>query len=342
MDNLKIISSEVGDIMSATRESDDSTIIADKVCRWGSSSSVVLLDPSCKVFRVPHIDGIIGYRHDFGCAVVFGEPLCSNEDKPYLVHAFQNYCKDNFRNVIYTAVSGEFAKWAMKDFGSALMEVGKELVIDPHCNPAVGGKARALRNKLSFSKRQGVVVQEYLLDDEKLEKAIEEAGASWLAARSGPQIYLANVFLFKDPAGKRWFYARHNDKIVGVLLLNKLEAHQGWVLNLLMATPEAPNGTSELLVMSVIEALRKEDCSYLSCGVTPAAEIGEMLGFSPLSVWVARTAFKTIKKIFHLDGRRKYLQKFQPAGEPSYLLFSSSRIGPREILSVMRALNVTL
>jgi lysylphosphatidylglycerol synthetase-like protein (DUF2156 family) len=256
-----------------------------------------------------------------------------------LAQAFQHYCKEEGWRVAYITVSEGFAKWAIQHVSGSLMAVAEELVVDPHVDRKTGTKERNLRNKVKIAQRAGVTVHEYLGNEPALENAIEEVGNAWLKGRKGAQLYLAQVQLFAERLGKRWFYARHGEGIVGVALLNQLSARNGWLMQLLLISPDAPNGTSEQLVTATLQALRSEGCRFLSFGAAQSEELGEMIGIHPVIQWLARMGFQAMKRIYHLDRRRDYWKKYQPQSEGSYILFSEKRVGLREGLSVIRALN---
>jgi lysylphosphatidylglycerol synthetase-like protein (DUF2156 family) len=321
---------------------DERSLIAEHVQRWGCAASIALLDPACEIFTAPDIDGIIGYRRQFGCAVVLGDPVGTPSDIPSLVQAFHRYCEEHGWRIVYAVVSERFAQWAMRNVCSALVQIGEELIFDLHDDPQKGAKGRKLRNKISHSRRTGVTVQEYLVCDKALEYAIEQVGIAWLKGRRGPQIYLAHIDLFADRGGKRWFYAQQGDKIIGVLLLNRLESREGWLFNLLLTTPEAPSGTSELLVVSALQTLHLEDYAFVSFGTVPIEQLEEIEGLGLISTSLARMFFKGAKWIFHLNARKTYWKKFNPNSERIYVLFSRPNIGLREVFGVMRALNVSL
>lgn len=314
--------------------------IAECVRSWGGSASIALLDPSCRIFKIEGIRGIIGYRLALGCAVVFGDPLCAEEEQEKLALAFKAHCETLGWGMIYVTASLKFADIAMKSLSGSVMEAAEELFCDPSHDPLRGAKGRLLRGKVRQALRHGLVIEEYLDRDPLLEKQIEDVGVSWLASRKGPQIYLADVHLFRERIGKRWFYAKKGDDILGVLLLSELRAKRGWLVQLVMVKPEAPNGTSELLVTKVIECLREENCHFLAFGIAQIESLGEVIGLGKVSTWLARFVFKTSKKVFSLDGRRKYWQKFQPSADRSLIVFGTPKIGIRQIIAMMRALNV--
>lgn len=324
---------------------DQRELVLRKVRQWGHSSADAILDPATKIFTVPEIEGLIGYRTVKGCAIVYGDPVCSPSDIPALTKRFHQFCEKEGRTIVYVAVSENFARWALKHICKALVEFGQDLFLDPQKdNPrkASGSYACLVRRKVKHATNEGVVVKEYLKHDSELEKAIETVGASWLQSRQGPQIHISNVHLFTDRLGKRWFYATYKDKVIGVLVLNQLLHMEGWHLNHLMVMPAAPGGTPEMLVMTAFETIATENARYVSFGSITAAELGEIKGLGKISSAVACGAFKFANQFFGLQGRKGFWEKFQPHTAKTYLLFSRPMVGIKELRGLMCALNVSL
>jgi lysylphosphatidylglycerol synthetase-like protein (DUF2156 family) len=319
--------------------------IAELVQCWGHATSIALLDPQCQIFSIPSLHGAIGYKFHGNSAVVFGNPVCASHDIPQLTQAFHEFCKKKRKKVIYVATSPSFTNWILQHFCTSALGIGHEIILNPQIDPKTykGADASNLRNKWNLSRRLGIVVQEYKTYDQELEKQLDEVKNHWLQGRKGPQIFIfSNIDLFSDRTHKRIFYATYNDTIVGILLLNRLDGGNGVVINMLMVSPHAPNPTSEFLVMSTLDILRTEGCTFFSVGTTPATQLGEVKGFGRVSTWIARHAYQTARKIFNLNNRQRYWKKFQPQLQSSYLVFSSSRIGLCDIVSIMRAFNAHL
>ncbi|WP_166154719.1 phosphatidylglycerol lysyltransferase domain-containing protein [Neochlamydia sp. AcF84] len=313
--------------------------IADYVTRWGGSPSIALLDPRCQIFTSRYAEGVIGYRLAAGAAFVFGEPVCDPALKVSLALEFEEHCKKHKKNIVYTQVSQEFGDWGVRHYNGALIEVGHDFFVDPHLDPTAGRDARMLRKKVKHALTEGTSIHEYTSPQAELEQAMEQAKQTWLKGRKGPQIYLSNIHLFNNRSGKRWFYAIKGNRLVGQCMLNQLEARGGWVINLLMATPEASGGTTELLVVSILEQLRKENCQYLTFGMVPLDKIDRITGLSAFSNWFTKTAFKGANWMFKLDGKRKYWQKYKPYYESSHLLFTNKKFMARDMFGLMRAMN---
>lgn len=316
--------------------------LAEYIQRWGNSASVTILDRDCHLFFLPDIEGVIGYRLIDQCAVVFGDPICAAKDMPQLAETFARFCKEQEWHVVYMTASKSFAEWSINKICSSLMEVGEELQLNPSNNPFSGRKSRGLRNKVNLAARAQLEVLEYKGNDPHLEEKIRQVGLNWIKGRQGPQIFFGQMRVFDERIGKRWFYAKNEQGIVGVMILQQMEARQGWLVQFLMKTLDAPKGTTEQLVISALNVLRDEGARSLSFGVSQNKRVGEVQGLGKISEWIVRIVFNISQKLFHLDRRRRFWRKFQPEGEPSYLLFSEPGIGIKDVKSVMRALNVSL
>lgn len=311
----------------------------DYVKRLGNHFSIAMLNPICKFFSRPDVDGIIGYKTYANCVIVMGDPLCNNpQDISALTYAFHTFCQNHYKNVIYVVTSESFTNWALDNTCTIALQIGNELILDPRINYIVrsGRKASQLRNKYNQSVRAGLIVHEYIQHDIQMEKEIEKVGASWLNNRSGIQLFNLPINIFAGRANKRWFYAQYHNKIVGVLILNKLDFHQGWVLNVVMLTSDAPNTTSEFLVLNMLETLRTEQCPFFSVGTLPTHQLGHIEGFGAIGKHLVKCSF-TMTRLLQLHKRQRYWQKFQPETKPSFLLFSKPRIRIREVWAIARA-----
>lgn len=311
------------------------------VHEWGCSISEAVLDSSCNYFHIPEIEGFIGYRIAYGCAVVLGDPICPENQKATLAEAFQAYCQENHMTTMYFIASEKFSTWAINHVSKILIEVGEEIVFDPFIDPTLGHKGAKLRNTIHHAQHLGLTVKEYTSQDLNLEKKILEVGEIWLKARKGPQIYLGHLNFFDNKNNRRWFYLQDaSQKIIGMALLSRLNAYEGWLLKFLIVIPDAPRGASELLMTSILDTLRQENCHFITYGMVPIDHLGKIVGLGIFSKQIAKISFQMAKWIFHLNQRKIYWQKFHPQSEKSYLLFSSPTIGTNELRALAHTMKV--
>lgn len=321
--------------------------VPDEACvrKWGGSTTDAVLDPACKIFRIPEANGLIGYRVENGCAIVFGEPVCPPLEMSNLIASFSEYCIKEKLKIIYLVVSEEFSLWVIQNgHCKAMIEYGEELILDPHEDPSKkeGVRASLVRRKVRHALHEKVTVSEYTPFDDQIESGIALVGAKWLQTRKGPQIHFSNVHSFDHRSGKRWFYAEKSGQIIGTLILNRIEKHQGWLLNHVMFIPEAPHGVPELLIVTALRALSQEDCRYVTFGTVPASQLGKIIGFGTFSQYFARKAYHIVNIIYHLNGKKKFWEKFDPVTKRAFVTFQDSQIGIKEIIALKKALNATL
>lgn len=307
---------------------------------WGGSTSDALLDPEIQIFRSPECDGFIGYHMGHGNAVIFGDPVCPDAQKAQLAARFNHFLKAQGKGSIYVACSLAFARQTKNSFPISI-EFGQERYFEAPRDPRKnsGTHSSLVRRKVKQALSHGVKIEEYLSHDPAIEKAIDELGKAWQASREGLQAHISNVYLFDNREGKRWFYAMKGDQIVGTITLNHLQARQGWLINHLMVTEDAPNGISEFLMAFALERLEKEGCPYATVGITPDKDLGPITGLSAVSSFFVRHLFNFSRKLLRLDNLTTFWSKFDPKTEPAYLLFSRKRIGIAELLSLKKTLS---
>lgn len=339
MEEIEALAS-LQDVPSTTPYGENPSIV-EMVRLWGGSTTDAVLDPAMTNFQLPGINGFIAYRMAMKCAIVFGDPICAAKDKELLAKAFHHFMDENGYRPIYIAASQEYAHWAIENVCGSIVEFGEELFFnhphDPRKN--TGSYGSLVRRKTKQALRSGITIHEYIPHDLAVENAIEEVKMLWLQSRKGLQVHISNVHLFTNRTGKRWLYAKQGDRIIGAIVLNELRSQNGWHINHLMVTPEAPNGVPELLMTTVLEMLEKEGCPFATVGSIAGHRLGEIKGLGQFFVPIARAIFKIASTVTQLNGLNTFWGKFHPQSKPSYLLFSRKKIGIGELMGLKKALN---
>lgn len=313
--------------------------LASIVKRLGNPESTTLLHSSspCNVFKIPQVDGVIGYHQIGNYVVVIGDPICLPHDVAELTKAFHLYCQERDLKTVYLLTYHDFAHWAMNNGCRTLIQVGSELSI----NPTNFRKKQKLRWKINQSIQHGVHVEEYKNFDLPLENKIKNTIHAWSKQRHGPQIHLGNISFLNSDAEKRIFYAQQEDKIIGVLLLTPVDRFQGWVVSSYLAISDAPVGTTEHLMCSAFDSLANENCQFLCLGAVSGTKLGEVVGLSLFRKTLADLIFKSARWFFKLDAKAIYLNKYHPHLRSTFLV-SRDKLTISELLAIKHVLNVKL
>lgn len=316
------------------------------VRRYGGPVSHAALDPLLSTFRVPDIDGLIGFLVVRHCAVVQGDPICAPEHKITLADAFSSYCADNGWSILYSAATKPMHAYA-RERGYATMEFAELLIADPLHDPELEHRGRHLRQHLNHARRTGLVVREYLgntAQDARLETQIKAAYQHWQTARHGLQMHLGQQRLFADKPGRRWFIAELAGSVVGVLSMlriNSFESHN--LINIVFSSPAAPLYSNELMVVTALQALREKGVRSVCLGVGPLAALGQIQGCNRTTEFLSRKLYQFAAKAMNLQGRTMFWEKYHVTQrEPLYLIFQSPRIGLSELYALFKALHCSV
>jgi lysylphosphatidylglycerol synthetase-like protein (DUF2156 family) len=311
--------------------------LASIVKRLGNPESTVLLHSPCKVFQTPNVDGLIGYHRVGKCAVVIGDPICLPQDIPELTNAFHEFCQKKRLKTLYVLACQDFAYWALNNGCRTLIQTGSEISI----NPSQFQKKQKLRWKINQSIQKGVEVKEYTHLDPSLELEMKSTVHTWSKGRRGPQIHLGVLNFFNSDIEKRVFYATREDKMIGLLMLTPVDRFQGWVLSTYLALPDAPVGTTENLICTCTDTLAEENCPFMCLGLVSGTQLGEIIGLGPLGKKMANFIFTTAQKLFNLNAKDAYLNKYNPNLRSTFLV-CRERLSITELLALKHILNVKL
>lgn len=301
----------------------------------GSAASEAMLDFPCYFFQTPNCTGIIAYRIEFKCAIIIGDPLCPTNELNDLTRAFHKYCHDAHLKVIYITVSEKFARLS-QEYCPILIEICEELIFDPKSDHI---KSHRLQHRVDKAIQHGLTFHEYIPFNEEIEKSLLEIGVKWREAKKGSSFYLGHLNFFENSVGKRWFYVKDGEHITSMAMLSQLDAQKGWLLKFFFTLPNSFHETSEFLMFSLLTTLKNENCHFLTKGMVPLDSIGEVKGLGYGSI-VLRSIYKIISFFFKFQKHKQYWQRYHPKKVPSYLLFSSPRIGLNEIRALFKTIRM--
>ncbi|MCB1113534.1 MAG: DUF2156 domain-containing protein [Chlamydiia bacterium] len=314
----------------------------DTIRRWGNYCSDAVLDPKTRYFEKEGLEGLIGYRTEEGINVVYGDPVAPQNTQGALAEAFENYSDHSGQGVIYICTSPEFSEWMAERLGYKKLEFGEEIFFDPKKDPQkeTGDRASLLRRKVRRAEKYGVSFNELTFNDLERRQELESLADAWLKGRAGLQVHISHVHLFDNVEGKRWFWAKQNEKAVGVGVANRLESKNGWLMNHLMMHPDAPNGTTELLVTSMLKILEEDGADYVTVGSVPRESLGEIKNLPPVAKWLAQRGYKLASRYLNLSAKKKYWEKFSPESKGTFLLFDNNSLSTRNLKALFKALNI--
>ncbi len=271
---------------------------------WNTTSFQVL-EHGFSYWFDPSGEACVAYVDTGGAWVAAGAPIAPEDDVAACAERFVEAARRARRRACFFAVEERFAATP----ALASLPIGEQPSWVPASWPDVVRGDRRLREQLRRARAKRVVVRavsptEIEHADAPFRAQIEELVASWLTTRKMPPMgFIVDVQPFDYAAERRCFVAEQEGRIVGVLVAVPVYQRNGWLFEDLLRSPDAPNGTTELLVDMAMRTVAAEGSEYVTLGLAPlAGDVSPWLGFAR-----ALTA-----ALYDFDGVRRFKAKLRP------------------------------
>jgi hypothetical protein len=190
---------------------------------------------------------------------------------------------------------------------------------------------RRLREQLRRARAKGLstrlVEADALRAGTALRREVDALAAGWLRARRmEPMGFLVAVEPFHAPEAHRYVVAERGGRAVGFLSAVPVPAARGWLVEDLVRSAEAPNGTAESLLAALCRDV--SGAAFVTLGLAPLA--GRRARWAGLAAAVGRP-------LYDFAGLRAFKARLHPARwQPVYLLHRErTALGP--VLDALRA-----
>ncbi|MBX6342065.1 MAG: DUF2156 domain-containing protein, partial [Thermomicrobiaceae bacterium] len=293
---------------------------------------------------LPDVDGAIRYRRLARVRIVAGDPLARAEDQPVLLRAFLAEARRAGDRVLLLPATARLRRLVeAAGLGGGAIKIGEEAYYHLPTWSLRGSALKHVRNQVNRTARLGMTAER--LDPRRASAEdlarIERIIRDWYATRGLPPLgFLMGLDPVDHAEMKRCFVARHAGRIVGYVSCHPMPDRNAWYLAELLRAPDAPEGTTELLVKTAFEALRDEGAEWATFGLAPLANVLEddrpdHRRFRRLLDLIYRRA----DRFYRFRSLHFFKRKFQPAEvEPVYALLWPDRLTPRIPWALARAL----
>ncbi|VUC22740.1 unnamed protein product [Clonostachys rosea] len=322
---------------------------------YSRTAHMGILDPSYEVFTSDNGHGALVYKVKNRTAVITGDPLCPVDQFDQLLQEFQH--KKQLK-LAFMGVGQHFAEYAA-DKGWTTMLFGRERVLNPLTNKVLrqlaGKRMIAQSRRLLDPKRIGLVADIYSPGkadrDLTLETELQSLYDLWRMERNsknedGAQAFVTVYDLFSDPEITLYVYVRDREgSMVGLAVLRSLGATNGFHLDPCIASPTAPSGVTDLLVILSMILLRGSGIAYLSFGYEPFPEISDISGQQKLKASLTRWGYCRVLETVNVGGKISYHDKFHPdegLSSALYTVIPKGSLQVQQSAAIMHVANIKL
>ena len=274
-----------------------------------------------------------------------GDPFTSAENLAAVATAFLERAHGEGRVVGFMPATERFAK-STNGLGLRAIKIGSAPYFDLSTWAPRGDRAKKARAGVNQARRVGVRVEEVVNVDDELIRETACLRKSWLNMRRSAMKFewLFAVNLFQNKDLKKYFTARDaSGTLVGFLAASPIPARDGWYLEDILRSKKAPNGTTDLLVVEVLNLLKRDGAKLATLGTAPMAMEGGIdpeVVDSPKLDQATRIAASWCSIFYNFDGVRHFKAKFAPSWwENEYILMSPGvSVPPRIFRAFVQAI----
>jgi hypothetical protein len=192
--------------------------------------------------------------------------------------------------------------------GCRSLMLGLQSVLEPSDWHATLRSSPRLREQLRRARAKGVTVRPVaapaLSEQAPLGREVERLRAEWLASRAmEPMEFLVAVEPFYEAAAHHYLVAERNGKAVQFLSAVPIPGRNGWLMEDMLRGPDAPNGTTELVIDALMARVGAEG-HWLTPGLTPLA------GTIPLWLRIVRVVSIPL---YDFSGLQRFRARLRPA-----------------------------
>ena len=315
------------------------------VLRFGwNAMAYQILNPGMRLWFSAGGEGVAGYVRAGGYRVVAGSPVCPPER---LAEVAAELAADTrrvrLRLCYFGAQERLTAMMAERGPASALL-LGAQPSWDPgHWSAIVAAKA-SLRAQLSRARNKGVTVRRSPTSGEPgLQRCLDE----WLERRGLPPMhFLVEWDLLPRLLDRRLYVAERGGETVGFLIASPIPLRNGWLVEQIVRSRSAPNGTAELLLDAAIRALAADGAAYVTLGLSPLSRAARAVPESSPPPWSVRLPLAWMRvharRFYDFEGLERFKRKFMPESwEPIYAVTDRPRVSLRTLYAIAGAFGGT-
>jgi phosphatidylglycerol lysyltransferase len=269
------------------------------------ATSFQLLGPGYRYFFDG--DGFVAYIDTGGAWVAGGGPVAAPERLAELASAFVGAAAARGKRASFFAVDTAFCEAASLPH----VRVGEQPWWDPRRWEDVLASHASLRYQVRRAVAKQVEVRRVpasaMADPEdETRRAIEQLTRAWLGERAlAPMGFLVELSPFAFPEERVYLVAEAGGQVVGFLAAAPVYARKGWLVENLLRTRAAPNGTAELLVDRMMRLAADGGSHLVTLGLAPLA------GPVPKRLQLAR---RLSSPLYDFGGLRAFKAKLRPDG----------------------------
>ena len=297
------------------------------------------LQPGLRYFDVPRV-GYLGYQSYGGRDFVLSSPVCADNNRETLLGEFIR----TREHPCFVQIYQREADLLRDVFHHYVVQMGVEVWLHGQTWTIHGGKKTHVRRWINTARNANVTV--WPLDTGALRNDTQRVSDEWRdSKRNDANLrFLVRDFL-SDPAVQtltRPYGAFQNGGLIGVVdfaPMFRAQRTTGYYADIVRTIPRAPNGTSDLIIVTAFQEFIREDATTLSLGLAPFAKLVPCANEPPFLRKLLSLLYVTGNRLYPFKGNYFHKEKYRGEVMPVFYT-TKNRNAIAELLKVFRLVGI--
>ena len=307
-----------------------------------NSTAYQILNPGIQHWFSAKAPAVAGFVTRARTMVIAGAPVCALESLPVVTHELEQSARSRGHGICYFHASDRLAAHFRSSPRHSCVALGAQPVWNPADWPSILKSHGSLRAQTARARNKGVRISVASAASAEHDPLFEETLREWLGSRPMPPLrFLVEPETFRGELADRLLFTAYQHSVpIAYLLASPIPQRNGFLVEQLLRSPAAPNGTSELLIDALMNHLHTAGYTYLTLGLSPLCrESDRHLQSNPLwlrtLMGIARTHGR---RFYDFDGLEKFRTKLCPSHwEPVYAITNERSFSPRSLYALLAA-----
>lgn len=312
------------------------------VLRFGwNSMAYQILNPGMSYWFDPSGEAVVGFSRHAGYRIVAGAPVCAQERLDEIAKAFEADAQRAGELVCYFGAQERLRRRLNRTDPAGSLLLGAQPVWNPGNWLETATRKASLRAQIARARNKRVIVTEHSDRNRPPDEELQAVLDGWLRGRRLPAMHFMvepdTLNHFED---RKIFRAERDGHAVGFLVASPIPLRSGWLIEQIVRLPDAPNGTTELLLQHAMTRLNQTGAGFVTLGLSPLSRRAELADDAQprWHRWVLDGVRRFGRPLYNFEGLDAFKAKFQPDDwEPVYALAASDRLTPRAMFAIAGA-----
>ena len=288
--------------------------------------SYLILEEDKNIFYSERVKGLVGYKIVNGVFVILGDIVVEEGGENIFIEELLKFCKYQKLEILFLNSTGEYKK-ELLSLGLHQAKYGEDCIFTLDEYDLNGKRAQKIRTAINKSKKLGVEVHEYKIEEERdefIENSFREITDAWIKNKGSMMMeFTVGSMNLEAPENRRYFYSILDGVIIAFVVFVPYDNRKGYIADITRRREGAPQGAIESIIYDGFMTLKEEGAEEGNMGLCPLYNVVD--DFSGFNEKFLNEIYERFSKFYNFKALRHSKEKYGPTTWKNRYLYYSGK-----------------